>query len=388
MRAVIAGAAMSRLKKRWDRGPVGLAAPVLDQALADARLDTEDVDGLLVHIGSPRGQDYDRVAESLGLSVGFAAQAWSHGRFMSTTVVHAALAVNAGLAENIACIAAYRNSAFPRIGEPGNPFFDEVLREGGGPHGEQGHVGMLAPAGGAAMAWRRYTQRYPVDAAVLVEVATRLREAAMLNPLAVMREPITAREYDASPYVVEPLRRLDCSIPVDGAACVIVARQENAQDPTRAIPIAGIQGLRAGREQYIFGPSGLGLWQQSCNRPPLESARAQPAYHAAGVEVDDIDLFYTYDAFTPLVPFALEEFGFIAPGEAAKNITDGGLVRDGRLWVNTNGGLLSEGHFNGWGHLIEMVSQLRGEAEKRQTPGPEIAVWGALAGDALVLRAP
>lgn len=385
--AMITGVGMTELTKNAAAGSVSLAAEALDIALADAQLEAQDIDGLSVHIGSPRGQDYDRLAESLGLVTRFSSQTWSHGRFMSTAVAHAGMAVSEGLADHVACVAAYRNSGFPRIGQVGNPFFEEVLREGGGPHGEQGGIGMLAPSGGAALAWHRYLTRYGCDETALAYIAITQRDVASRNCRAVLRSPLTFEEYRESPYVVEPLRRLDCSIPVDGAVCVIVSARRMAQDPGMAVRLAGVQGLHAGAERYIFGPRGLGLWGQSENRPTWAQAQQHPAYKHADVAVGDIDLFYTYDAFTPCVVFALEDYGFFGPGEAAAAIADGALCRDGRPWVNTNGGLLSEGHFNGWGHLHEMVQQVRGRAGTRQVAGANVAVWGALAGDALVLTA-
>ena len=387
MDAVITGVGMTALQKKAPAGTIALAAEALDGAMADAQIAAEDIDGLSVHIGSPRGQDYDRLAESLGLTTRFSSQTWSHGRFMSTVVAHAGMAVSEGLADNIACIAAYRNSAFPRIGQVGNPFFDEVLREGGGPHGEQGGIGMLAPTGGAALAWHRYLTRYGADEATLARIAITQRAAASRNDRAVLQRPIALEEYQASPYVVEPLRRLDCSIPVDGAVCVIVSRSVGIQDLRAAVRIAGVQGLHAGAERYIFGPRGLGLWGQSDSRPTWRQAQEHHAFQSADVAVEDIDLFYTYDAFTPCVVFALEDYGFFPPGEAGDALAEGALHREGRAWVNTNGGLLSEGHFNGWGHLHEMVLQVRGRAGPRQLAGVRVAAWGALAGDALVLTA-
>ena len=54
--------------------------------------------------------------------------------------------------------------------------------------------------------------------------------------------------------------------------------------------------------------------------------------------------------------------------------------------MNTNGGLLSEAHLLGYGHLIEMVRQLRGTAGQRQVPGAEVVQWATPRGDSLLLR--
>src|SRR3546814_1569131 len=72
---------------------------------------------------------------------------------------------------------------------------------------------------------------------------------------AIMRTPMTADDYRASRPIVDPLRLFDCSPVGDGAVCVIVAA---AGANARAVRITGAQGMRAGRNEFIFAPSGLG----------------------------------------------------------------------------------------------------------------------------------
>src|SRR5207249_2531686 len=86
----------------------GLGIP----AGADCGLERRQPDGLIVHIGSPRGLDHDELALLLGLDVRFAAQTWSHGRFTATVLLTAALALDAGLADYTLCVAAFKNTAF------------------------------------------------------------------------------------------------------------------------------------------------------------------------------------------------------------------------------------------------------------------------------------
>jgi acetyl-CoA acetyltransferase len=82
---------------------------------------------------------------------------------------------------------------------------------------------------------------------------------------------------------------------------------------------------------------------------------------------------------------ALERWGFCAAGEAAAYCRDQGIGLDSPLPMNTHGGSLAEGHLYGYGHMIEMVRQLRGEAGKRQIDDAKSLLWGTPWGDALVL---
>lgn len=56
------------------------------------------------------------------------------------------------------------------------------------------------------------------------------------------------------------------------------------------------------------------------------------------------------------------------------------------LPINTNGGLLAEGDQTGYGHLVEMVRQLRGEAGARQVPDAQVVQWASPWGDSMILR--
>src|SRR5579862_8090637 len=165
-------------------------------ALEDAGLDRSAIDGLLVHIGSPRGLDYDEMAMLLGLEVGYAVQTWSHGRFGATVITTAAMALQSGLTDCALCVAAFKNSPFGRLGTSASASFFEGLREGGGPHAETPAAGLAAPVAGAAMATRRYLHRYGVEREKLAAIAIAQRRAAALNPLAALREPISREDYE------------------------------------------------------------------------------------------------------------------------------------------------------------------------------------------------
>ena len=199
-------------------------------ALDDCGLERRQLDGLLVHIGSPRGLDYDEMASLLALNTRFASQTWAHGRFCGTVLQHAAMALDHGLADYLLCVATFVNTRFTQHGTAGFPGFAENLREGGGPHAETLHAGLAAPMAGAAMATQRYLHKYGVDRGKLAAVAVGQRKSALLNPLAVMKQPMTTADYHASPFIVEPLRRLDCSVSVDTSVAVILTRTDRARD--------------------------------------------------------------------------------------------------------------------------------------------------------------
>lgn len=383
--AAIAGIGASEFGRGLTESQLTLAARAFKRALDDSGLRREDVDGLSIHMGSPIGLDYDRVAEGLGLNIRYVNQCWLHGRFVTNALQHAALAVSAGMADVVACVTSInmtRERAF--LGGPGDM---EGNREEGGTHGENPPFGLTAPAGGAALSMRRYMALYGATSEKLAAVPIAMRQHALLNPDAIMKEELTLEKHQTARMVVDPLRLYDCCMISDGAVVVFVTTEERARDlRQKPVRIAGMQGVRSGRDEFIFAPPGLGIGQQQTT-----NVRSRPidteVYRSAGVDRSDVKAVYTYDAFSPLVLFVLERYGFCDAGEAIDFVQNGRIGPGGVLPVNTNGGLLSEAHIAGSTHIREMVRQLRGTAGPRQIPSADVLQWGTVWGDSIIMTA-
>jgi acetyl-CoA acetyltransferase len=382
--AAIAGIGTSAFGRGLPDSQLRLAYVAFKEALADAGLEREDVDGLSIHLGSPLGIDYDRVAEAFGLDIRYVNQSWLHGRFVTNALQHAALAVSAGLADVVACVTAVsftRERGF--LGGPGDV---EGNREEGGTHGEAPPYGLTAPAGGAAIAMQRYMYLYGATSEQLAAVPMSIRQHALKNPKAIMQKPLTLQAHQSARMVVDPLRLFDCCLISDGAAVVLVTRADQARDcKQKPVRIGGMQGTRSGRDEFIFAPRGLGINQQ--HGPRTAPRERDLEVFTKGATRDDVQGLYTYDAFSPLVLFALERFGYCGVGEAAGFVQDGRIGPGGALPVNTSGGLLSEAHVAGWNSICEMTRQLRGTAGPRQIANAKVLQWGTAWGDSVILTA-
>jgi acetyl-CoA acetyltransferase len=382
-KTAICGVGHSPYGRRLNRSTIDLAGEALRNALDDAGLGRDDLDGLIVSFGTPIGADADTIAYALGLKLRMYNQTWAHGRFTASCIQWAAMAVNAGLANHVACLAAISFSGFrrPMMGGSGDA---EGAREGGGGHGEDPVYGMTSPGAGAALVAQKYFSKYGATSRQLAAVAVALRKHASLNPAAIMREPITVEDHQNSRFVCEPLHLLDYCLINDGAACVIVTTSERARDRKKSpVYISGMQGLPAGREEFIWAYPGFGVSQQVAGD---YKAELQPIYQMAEVTHKDISALFTYDAFSILAWTALERWGFCQPGEAAAFSQGGRIELGGALPMNTNGGLLSEGHIMGWNHQVEIVRQLRGECGPRQIADAQVIQWANAYGDSLIYR--
>src|SRR5215212_2027507 len=195
-----------------ERTPYDMGAEAFIAALADAGLNKQDVDGILV-CGVP---DYGRMCDILGIRYPrFVNVMQAGGRQAALTLQFAALAVNAGLANYVACI-------YGNVGRSaGN-------RWGGGEGGSNATgmndaaYGMTSPGAAVAHMYRRYQHLYNPPEETLGYFAINNRANAGLNPLAVMRTPITMEDYLNSRYIAEPLRLLDYCLINDGGVCLIV----------------------------------------------------------------------------------------------------------------------------------------------------------------------
>ena len=380
----IVGIGQSEYGRFLPDSQLALGATALKAALDDAGLKREDIDGVAIHMGWPLGVDYDRVAETYGLDIRWVSQSWLHGRFVTGAIQQAALAVAAGLADVVACVNAISFTRERQI--LGGPDDFEGTREDGGTHGESPPYGLTAPAGGAALAMQRYMAHYGATSEELAAVPIAFRKHALGSPYAVMKRPMTLADHQASRMVVDPLRLFDCCLITDGAAVAIVTSAARARDLKQCpVYISGMQGLRAGRDEFIFAPRGLGINQQRATAPSPDQHDLL-AYRMADITRADLAGLYTYDAFSPLVLFTLERFGFCRPGEAAAWVQAGRIELGGELPMNTSGGLLSEAHVGGWNSILEIVRQLRGSAGVRQIEQARHLQWATAWGDSVIFR--
>src|ERR1700687_1073722 len=178
-RSAIVGVGNSLYGRRLMRSPIDLAAHASAGALDDAGLSRHELDGLIVSFGSPIGTDGDTLAQVLGLNLRAYNQTWAHGRFTASCIQWAAMLVNTGLANAVACLASVSFSGMRRpMQRPmmGGGSDREGGREAGGGHGEDPVYVMTSPGAGAAMVARRYFERYGTDSRALASVPIAVRE--------------------------------------------------------------------------------------------------------------------------------------------------------------------------------------------------------------------
>jgi len=187
--------------------------------------------------------------------------------------------------------------------------------------------------------------RYGTTSLDFAHLAVRQRQHALLNTKAVMREPLSIEQHQASPWFIYPFRRFDCCLETDNAVAMVVTTVERARDLKRA-PVRVLAGV---------GGSGTA--------PTLESSNgvfaAPRLYGSAGIEPRDLSFAQLYDPFTFVCMLHMEDFGLVAKGDVGAWVRLGANGLDGATPVNTSGGQLSEAYVHGLNQVVEAVQQLR-----------------------------
>lgn len=230
--------------------------------------------------------------------------------------------------------------------------------------------GMLNVSAYALLA-QAYLHRYALPPDALAAIPVALREHAAKNPAAIYRDPLTTEDVTESRMISSPLHLLECSPVSDGGGALVVGRTTAASGGTQV-------GLLGGAQGYVYDSVAYAgdLSRTGCR---LSSRRA---LDAAGTDLDDVDVALLYDSYSITLALELEEIGICPPGSAPEFVASGGTSLEGRLPVNTHGGLLSHAHCGGAAgihHITEAVRQLAGRAAN-QVPDARVALLHAEGG--------
>ncbi len=234
-----------------------------------------------------------------------------------------------------------------------------------------------------AMIATAHMHRYGTTREDLARVAVKNHANGMLNPHAQYHMNITVDQVINSVKVADPLNILDCSPISDGAAAVILCPLDMAGKFSKK-PVVKIAASASATDSIALYQRKDITWLNAT------AVAAEKAYKAAGVTPGDIDFAEVHDCFTISEICILEALGVVEKGKGGEATRNGLTARDGKFPVNVSGGLKSKGHpvgATGIAQVYEVVTQLRGEAGKRQLNNPRRGLtqnMGGSGGSALV----
>lgn len=353
----IAGIGATEFSKDSGRSELRLAVEAVLDALTDAGLTPADVDGLVTFTMDANAEI--AVARELGIpSLSFFSRISYGGGAACATVQQAAMAVATGMASVVVCYRAFNERSGSRFGRVQAGAAQQAT-SAGVDNSWHYPMGLGTPAATVAMFARRYMHEYGATSADFGAVAVADRRHAATNPKAWFHgRPITLADHQASRWIAEPLRLLDCCQESDGAVALVVTSLERARSLRHPPAVVAAAAQGSGADQFTMNS----YYRSDLTGLPEMEVVARQLWEQSGISPAEVSVAVLYDHFTPFVLVQLEELGFCGRGEARHFVADGALELDGRLPTNPHGGQLGEAYIHGMNGIAEAVRQVRGTA--------------------------
>jgi len=358
MNAWIYGVGTTKFGRQTERLPAELGWEAVEEALADAQVDADQIDA--AYVGTVFGTlgMAQRALAGVGLS-GIPVVTVENACASGTTALHeAAHAIAAGRYEHVLALGVEHLTS--RYAGPIDSDPTDIDQS----------TGLLFP-GLYAMSASRYLHDHDATVEDLADVAVKNTRHGSLNPRAQRQIARTREEVLASPMIAEPLTLYQCTGLSDAAAAAVLGpRRRSSRD-------VGIRGIEIGSGRP-WDQDSTGTWGSGLVRDVTERA-----YATAGIEPGDADVLEVHDAFTIGEIATLEAMRITGDGGAPADLAAGRFTIGGDTPVNPSGGLIARGHplgATGLAQTAELVWQLRGDAGPRQTEGARIAVLETMGG--------
>jgi acetyl-CoA C-acetyltransferase len=355
-----------------DRDLRSLAVEAVKNALADGSVKAANVEAFyLGNFAGPYFVGQNHLAPYVGTAAGF--EGIPCTRFedacasSGSAFFHAWQSVAAGIYDVVVA------AGVEKMTSQSTPRVTEILAGAGDMSGE-GRAGATFPALFAMIA-RRHMYEFGTTREQLAAVAVKNHANGAKNPLAHMRKVITMEQALAGKPVAEPLTVYDCSLISDGAAAVVIVPADQASRYTsrfaRVLAVAQTSDYVA-----LDNKADITMF-------PAVKLAGEKAYAMAGVGPHNVDVAELHDCFTIAEIVASEDLGFVKKGDGGPFAAAGCTAINGRIPINTSGGLKSKGHpvgATGVGQICDIVMQLRGDAGERQVARRRIGLTQNLGG--------
>jgi acetyl-CoA C-acetyltransferase len=346
--------------------------PILHRGM----IDPSQIEGLIISAGQPelfvnQAHVANLATETLGLSpkyVNRVEMACSSG---GAGVRQAFGIIKSGLVDNILVIGLEKMTENLSMATKGLCLVPDTVFESS--------QGMTAYSGFALFA-QAHMEKYGTTREQMAEISVKNHSFGEKNPKAHFFNhrmlPVTKEKVLSSPMLSYPLSRLDASPISDGAAAVLLSRD----DKTKIKPEIKVDIISsAQRVSSAFGTTAINDFTKFA---PLIQA-SQEAYSSAKINAKDIDVAETHDCFTIAEILEYEGLGFCKPGEGGKFIEEGLSYHGGEVCVNPSGGLKAKGHpigATGVAQIVSITEQLKGIASGIQTDSPQLGLTQNLSG--------
>ncbi len=233
----------------------------------------------------------------------------------------------------------------------------------------------VKPLGGhpfyiAGLEMRRYLYETGVSEEQCAQVVVKNKRNAIFNPNAAYPAELTVEDVLNSPYVFSPLKALEVSSTAEGAIVMVLASGDVARRLTDvpiwvrgvgwAIDTPNLDGRDWGRAVYVEVAADMAYKMAGITNPRRQ------------IHVAEVDDKFSYKELQHV-----EALRLCTRGEAGELLEAGSFYVNGELPVNPSGGCLGVGNLLeacGLSRALEVVLQLRGQAQGRQVEDAKVGV--------------
>jgi len=366
-KVAILGMGCAKFGERWDKDAEQLAVEAFQEAIADAGIDTSQIDAAWLSVAFDAvniGPSGIPLATALRLPDIGVTKVENYCASGTEAFRGAVYAVASGAADIALAVGVEK---LKDTGYGGLPVrtrgstFDMIGVTGSAP----GNFAQLAAA---------YRNVHGVSKndlkRAMAHVSVKSHANGAKNPKAHLRKEIDIDTVMNAPMIADPLGLFDCCGVSDGAACAIVTTPEIA----RAL---GKRDLVTIKALQIVTSNGWESQSTGWDGSYFHTTRmaAAKAYEEAGVTKprEQISLIEVHDCFSITELVTMEDLHISRKGEGWKDILNGFFDADGKLPCQIDGGLKCFGHpigASGLRMIYENYLQLLGRAGERQRSTP------------------
>ncbi|RLF98804.1 MAG: thiolase domain-containing protein [Candidatus Wolframiiraptor sp.] len=363
----VAGVGFTKIAEHWDKSLEQLMAEAAAKALEDAGIPSVNS----IYVGNMMGEALQEqahlgtlLAEDLGLTGIPAFRIEAAEASGAAALYQAALDILSGRSEAVLVIG----------GEKLSDGLSEEVSSAMMMSGRQEYEGFIGADFYAinGLLYRLYEKRYGSDGIAMFPVISHTHAAGVSHAQYPFK--LTLEKVLSSPFIAEPLRRMEVSGIGDGAAAVVLVGErlaEKIKSPKTAFFIASSTDYITPFER-----------ENPLHFRSLAMA-SDKVFEETKVERREVDFIELHDATSIMAALSLESSGFVEPGKAGRLAEKGEFSLEGNLPCNTFGGLKARGHPFGATALYQVAEahlQLTERAGNNQIDSAKIGLIQSLGG--------
>jgi acetyl-CoA C-acetyltransferase len=376
-KVAILGMGCSKFGEHWDKNAEDLAVDAYEEGLADAGIDTSQIDAAWFSTAIEEqhvGKSGIPLAMTLRLPYIPVTRVENYCASGTEAFRGAVYAVASGAADIALAVGVekLKDTGYGGLPQRGRGVVNDMF------------IANASAPGAFAQLASAYRTKHGVAAGdlkrAMAQVSVKSHANGAKNPRAHLRREVDIDTVLKAPIVAEPLGLYDCCGVSDGAAAAIVTTPEIARSLGKD-DIVSVKALQ------LSVSNGVEASHNSWDGSYLMTTRkaAERAYREAGVDDPraEISMLEAHDCFSITELVTMEDLFLSDEGQAWRDILDGVYNADGRTPCQIDGGLKCFGHpigASGLRMLYEMYTQLLGRAGDRQLKAPRLGLTHNLGG--------